>query len=251
MSLWAWLSQEGGAVRAGSCQSLWPVSNHMAACPGMDESNEVSSSPEKTIIEPVQSAQHLSEKWHNLLAPFSQVMSCWASTGRTWRTWVTVKLWALWSPALPHPRSSCESWRSAWWKNMTMTSCCLTLMTPISMPTGRPRGWCGWVYPGEHTEERKNYDVFLRCSARPDVWIPLRTLLNVCVVQRCSSSFVSTCLKQIQSPSSPFYFFFIQLVQYKLKMQYIIMNYHIYHSNDKCNNNMIFYTPLHDIPFSC
>lgn len=44
MSLWAWLSQEGGAARAASCQSLWPVSNLTAACPGMEESSEVSTS---------------------------------------------------------------------------------------------------------------------------------------------------------------------------------------------------------------
>lgn len=30
-----------------------------------------------------------------------------------------------------------------------MTSCCLTLTTATSTPTGRPRGSCGWVCPGE------------------------------------------------------------------------------------------------------
>lgn len=44
MSLWAWLSQEGGEARAASCQSLWPVSNLMAACPGMEESSGVGTS---------------------------------------------------------------------------------------------------------------------------------------------------------------------------------------------------------------
>lgn len=74
---------------------------------------------------------------------------CWASTGRTWRTWATVRLWAPSRPALPRPQSSCGCWRSAWWRRTTTTSCCLTHTTVTLMPTGPPRGSCGWAYLGD------------------------------------------------------------------------------------------------------
>lgn len=49
MSLWGWLWQEGGAVRAGSCRSSSQASSPMAACQGMDASKEVSASSQTPI----------------------------------------------------------------------------------------------------------------------------------------------------------------------------------------------------------
>lgn len=62
-SLWAWLLQEGGAARAGSCRSLWRASNRTAACRGMGESKEVNAS--SGPIEP-QPKHHIRKPLHLL-----------------------------------------------------------------------------------------------------------------------------------------------------------------------------------------
>lgn len=72
-SLWAWLWQEGGAARAGSYQSLWPASNLMAACPGTEESSEVSAPSEMTVTGPSSARRKTLHQrlQHLLLLPLS------------------------------------------------------------------------------------------------------------------------------------------------------------------------------------